>query len=175
MKIIGVMGSICAGKDALKDYLDKKHGYHAIKLGNILRGEALNQKIKINRNSLYKLAQKLKPNYLVKKALEDAEEKKWKKVIIGDIREVSEVKFLKKLKAKFIRVDADLEVRFKRIKNRGRRNDPKTLKEFKKVDSREARRFKFKQLFKLADYVIVNNDGYKQLYKEADKLIKVIK
>ena len=78
-------------------------------------------------------------------------------------------------KAKFIRVDASLEVRFKRIKNRARKGDPKTLAEFKKIDAKEARRFKFKQLFKLADYVIINNDGYKQLYKEADKLMKRIK
>lgn len=180
MKIIAVMGSICAGKDSLKDYLEKKYGYRAIKLGNILRGEAVERGININRDNLHKLSVRLnkkEPNYLVKRAIEDAEKRNIRKLIIGDIREVNEVKYLKKLRAKvkFIRVDADLEVRFDRIRIRRRAGDPETLSEFKRMDAKEEKRFNLKKLFKYADYLIVNNKGYEELYKDARELMRKIK
>ncbi len=175
------MGPICAGKDSLKNYLSEKYGYHPVKLGNILRGEAVERGIKVNRGALYKLGQKLKrkdPHCLVNRALAEAEEHKWRKLVLGDIRDEKEVLYLKKkfgYKIKFIRVDASSEVRFKRIKNRRRAGDPKTPSEFKKVDQKEARRFNFSKVFRHADYVIVNNDGYEQLHREADRIIKIIK
>lgn len=179
MKLIAVMGDICAGKDSLKDYLVKK-GWHAVKLGNILRGEALRQGVKISRDSLYEFAHKLKkdnPYLLVERALAEAKKRRWKKLVIGDVRNEYEVLYLKKMfksKVKFIRVKADLEVRFSRIKLRSRAGDPKTLEEFKKVDAKEAKRFGFKKLFNHADYTIENNNGYEHLHRDADKLLKRI-
>lgn len=180
MKIIAVMGSICAGKDSLKAYLEKKYNYKAIKLGNILRGEAVERGIRISRDSLHKLAirlNKTEPNYLVKRAVEEAEKRNIRKLIIGDIREVNEVKYLKKLRAKvkFLRVDANLEVRFDRIRTRRRAGDPETLSEFKRLDAKEFKRFKLKKLFKHANYLIVNNKGYEELYKDANELMRKIK
>ncbi len=179
-QIIAITGSICSGKDSLKDYLIKKHKYKAVKLGNILRGEAKERGIKVNRDNLYELSKKLNkydPCFLVKKAVAEAEKREWEKILIVDIRKEAEIKCLRrrfKRQLKFIQIDASQQVRFKRIKARRRRGDPKTLADFKKLDAKEFKRFGLKKLFQYADFVIINNDGYESLYTETDLIMKRI-
>ena len=73
-------------------------------------------------------------------------------------------------------IDAPIEIRFKRLKERNRVGDAKTLEEFKKQEQREnlnnATNQQLDETFKLAKKVIVNDGSLEELHKKIDDLIQ---
>ena len=78
-----------------------------------------------------------------------------------------------------IGVDAPIELRFKRLLERNRAGDAKTLREFKQQEQRENLKSDTNQqldaTFGMAKKVIVNNSTLKELHNKIDKLLKSLK
>jgi len=177
--IIALAADISAGKDTVARYLSRKYGFEKHTLSDVLRAEARAKKLKPTRENLYKLAKTLRKkegrHALVKHII-----KKFKKqkIVIAGIREPDELKFLRKTfpgKVKLIYLTADPEIRFERIKKRGRTGDPKTFKEFLQQEKKEQKRFNFKTLTRFANYKIVNNGSIKELQAKIDSILKKIR
>lgn len=100
-----------------------------------------------------------------------------KNTIIDSIRNAEEVKELKKLKNFiFIAVDAPIELRYKRLKDRfGRQEAYKTLEQFREQEQKEFSQDKTKQqlgiCMKMADKVILNDGTIAELRKKIDELV----
>ena len=93
---VGITGYNAAGKGEASDYLRDK-GFYSISLSDILREEAKNRDLELNRENLTRLGQelrkKLNPGFLAEKALFHIDQKH--NYVIDSIRHPDEVKILK--------------------------------------------------------------------------------
>jgi len=182
--ILGVGGTIGAGKDVCTDYLKQKYKFTVLEMGDLVREELKQSNMSETRENLQFLAKKRTDEFGIgfwtRKAVKKAEGIKADYVAINGIRRPVDVTLPKKVfgdKFKLLFVDADVAVRFKRLKERKRPGDPKTLSEFKKQEQNEWKIFDFERTMKLADFTIKNEtssmeDFHKQIDEVMAKLIK---
>lgn len=177
--IIGLTGTFGAGKDAASEYLEKK-GFEHYSTADILREEAAKRELNAERETLRQLKNQLAEtegdDYLAKKAVERA---KSDKVVISAIRSVGEVDYLKSL-ADFtlIFVDAPIEIRFERIKNRRRAGEEKlTLESFKEKEMLEmsgASSQRIDYAKEKADYLVDNSGSLGEFHQKIDQILEKI-
>jgi dCMP deaminase len=134
MKTYGITGLAGSGKDEATKIFEK-HGYQHLSTGGALRERAKELGIDINnRTDLINLANELRKTHHAGILAELASKQATSdKVIFSGIRNSGEVDFLK-LKYegfKMINISAPDEIRFERLKKRGRENASQTLNEFK--------------------------------------------
>lgn len=140
--IIGLTGSLAAGKGIVSDFLKNK-GFVYLSLSDELREVAKERKIEITRLNLQNLGNELRENMgkevLAKLVVNKIKNQQYINVVIDGIRNPSEIEHLKNNLKNFylISVDAPREERFKRLVERNRESDPKTWEEFLKVDDRD--------------------------------------
>ena len=182
--IIGLTGKNAAGKGEAADYLkSKKFIYYS--LSDVIREEATKRNLEHSRDNLIELGNELRekfgPNYLAQKISEKIKQQliknKNQNFVIDSIRNPNEAKELMKNK-KFILIgiDAPVELRFKRLLERNRLGDAKTLNEFKQQEQRENLKSDTNQqldaTFSMAKKVILNDGSLEDLHKKVDKLLK---
>ena len=137
--VLGVGGTIGAGKDVCTDHLKSKHGFVVIEMGDLVREEAKQTGLSETRENLEYLTKKRTDEfgigYWTRKAIKKIESTKSDVIAINGVRRPVDATLPKKVfgaKFKLLFVDADVAVRFKRLRERKRPGDPKTLAEFKK-------------------------------------------
>lgn len=186
--IIGLTGKNAAGKGEVANYLKAK-GFVCYSLSDIIREEATKRGLEHSRDILINLGNELRqrhgPNYLAKKInkkIMNAKKFFTKKnfFVIDSIRNPYEVKELRKNKNFIlVGVEAPIELRFKRLKERNRLGDAETLEEFKQQEQRENLKSDTNQqldkTFKLSKKVIVNDGTLKELHDKIDDLLKEFK
>lgn len=179
MRIIGLTGLNASGKGTSADFLKEK-GYVYFSLSDIVREEASALGLDHSRENLICTGNKLRdeggPSILAKRIVKKINTLALDKAVIDSIRNVKEIEELKKLPGFFlIGVDAPVETRFERSKNRGRIGFEKTLKDFIEIEQKENSSDPNKQqLFeclKNADVIILNDGTVTELHK---KIIKAI-
>ncbi|MEM3422190.1 MAG: deaminase [Candidatus Bilamarchaeaceae archaeon] len=178
MLYIGLTGENCAGKTTAVYYLSKK-GFYPISLSDIIREELQAEGKALTREALIKkgneLREKFGPSVLAVRAKEKIT--KDKNYVIDSIRNPAEVEELRRLKNFYlIYITASPEVRFERLKKRGREEDPKTLEAFleiEKLEMENAERTKqnLKQTFAMADKKIENNGQLSSFYEQIDRAL----
>lgn len=175
--IIGLTGQNASGKGITAEYLKKK-GFEYCSLSDVLREEANKKGIVITRDSLQFLGNKLREEFgnsvLADRTIDGLESSK--DYIIDSIRNPSEAEALKKLKGfVLVNVEAPLEIRFERIKARGRENDPETLEEFRIIEeienSQDDAGLRIKECQKMADRVLLNIGDLKELEFRIDAML----
>ena len=137
--IIGVTGTLSAGKDEFSKYLMAKDFIH-ISLSDSLREELRSRNEEISRTALQDLGNELRRNHGLGILAKKASEKiiPGKNYVITSIRNPEEILVLKKLKNfHLVSLDAPIETRFQRAALRNREHEPQTLEDFKKAESRE--------------------------------------
>ncbi len=181
--IIGITGSLAAGKGVVSKIL-KKRGFVYISLSNEIRQIAKNKGIELTRKNLQDLGNHLREtegaNYLAKIAVKKINEKEYTKVIIEGIRNPAEINELKKIKNfLLISIDAPKELRFKRIYERNRENDPKTFEEFLKVDDRDKglgekeTGQEVAKCMSMADFILINDSSLEEIEDKIKNLLKI--
>ncbi len=177
--IIGLTGENCSGKGTVAEYLKKKSFYY-YSLSDVIREDLSTKSIEITRDVLIQrgnaLRQKYGPSVLaVRTAAKIQADKNY---VIDSIRNPREVEELRKLKRfVLIKVVSLPENRFKRMTARNREGDPKTLKEFTRVEELEAvNKDSSKQQIiasiKMADKVLENDAQFQDLFKKIDLLLQ---
>jgi dCMP deaminase len=129
--IIGVTGSYGAGKDTVAEILQKMNFFH-VSFSDLIREELKKRKINPTRDRMIEVGNELRSKYgadiLAKKALEKI--KDGENHVFTSIRNVEEVKFLEQREDfVMVHVTASPEVRIKRLLERQREGDPKSVKE----------------------------------------------
>lgn len=174
--IIGLTGSLCAGKGEVANYL-KSLGFFSYSLSDVLRKEAEMLNIESTRENMIKLGnelRKLHGNGILAKKIKEIIPSD-KNIVIDSIRNPEEVKELKELTGfTLVGVDSLEETRFARMLSRNRPGDPKTIEEFRKINEDLGVEYgqQVQKCMKTADCILVNNVPIDQLHKKIDKLLK---
>ncbi|MDE1767952.1 MAG: AAA family ATPase [Candidatus Micrarchaeota archaeon] len=184
--IVGLPGS---GKSIVAEML-KHRGFEVIELGDIWR-----ELLKKNNISRYepiatreftrKIREKYGKEVYAKYAYKKIEKNRNMVAIMG-VRSTYEMNYFKKRihNIHIIALLAPLQLRYSRLKHRGKPEDPKTLKSFKWLDQREKQGFMkarsevrhgVMRLIDHADYIIANTATIQKLEQNLDKVIGSLK
>jgi dephospho-CoA kinase len=183
MVIIGITGTIGAGKGTIVDYLVKHAGFVHFSVRSFLTEEIIRQNLPVNRDSMVAVANKLReeysPSYIVEELYKKAIEKNTNSVI-ESIRSIGEVEALKAKKNFYLfSIDADPKIRYNRICGRDSETDCVTYERFLMDEAREMlsedpSRQNLKGCIEQADFRFVNNGSIEELYNNIKSILKKI-
>jgi len=174
-RLIGLTGTNGSGKGEAATYF-KKRGYAYFSLSDVIRDALRNDGKEDTRDNLIEkgneLRKKYGPDILARLAMEKVQDK----TVIDSIRNPSEVEYLRKEK-EFIplAIDAPVELRYERVKRRGRQESASTLEEFIKKEKEEMTDSeKGQQLhscMKMADFIIMNDGTLEDLHLKLEEIV----
>jgi len=181
--IIGITGTLGAGKGEIVKYLVSKKKFNHFSVSDYLIREIKKRKLPVNRESMRTVANKIRTEkgsgFIVDKLYQKAKKTK-KNSIIESIRTLGEVKTLKE-KGNFylFAVDATSKTRFERIKKRQSKKDNVTYDEFldaerKEMISNDPTKQNLKKCIEIANYKFENNGSFKNLYRQINNALKKI-
>ena len=173
--ILGLTGTMGSGKGTIHKCFEASGiNYFLSSLSDIVREEARLRNVSSDREVLKKIGNELRSKYgegiLAQKAKQLLEGKDYDLVIIDGIRMPGEVEELRKNSNFYlIGLDAQLETRFLRIKNRAREIEPNTQAEFEKLDYEDRGFIKdsngqqTEKCLELSDFLIWNDEQFKDI------------
>jgi dephospho-CoA kinase len=174
-RLIGLTGTNGSGKGEAAAYLQKK-GYAYFSLSDVIRDALHKDGKEDSRDNLIKkgneLRKKYGPDILARMVMEKVEDK----TVIDSIRNPSEVEYLRKEKEFILlAIDAPVELRYERVKRRGRQESASTLEEFIKKEKEEMTDSeKGQQLhscMKMADFIIMNDGTLEDLHLKLEEIV----
>ncbi|HOG23396.1 MAG: hypothetical protein BWY44_01152 [Candidatus Omnitrophica bacterium ADurb.Bin292] len=176
--IIGLTGKNGSGKGEAANFL-KERGFHYYSLSDALREEAGKRGQPLARETLVALGNELRekegPGCLAERIYAKLDPEKH--YIIDSIRHPAEVQvFRRRADFKFLRVNAPERLRFERMKQRGRENDPETWEDFQALEAKESKSEtktdqQLDQTLALADLQVDNNGPLKELHDKLRQLL----
>jgi len=148
-------------------------------MGNIVRREVQKRNMPLIDENLGIVAKSLREKYgkgiIAKKCVDLIKKQKDNIFFIDGLRSMDEVKvFRNHWKFPVIAITISLEKRYKIIKNRSRKDDPKSIRELKLRDQREMK-FGLKEVIENADFTIVNESTKKKLKKKRRLVLNILK
>jgi dephospho-CoA kinase len=174
-RLIGLTGTNGSGKGEAASFFIKK-GYAYFSLSDILRNVLRGKGQEITRDNLIQMGNAMREEFspdilaqlVMKKVKGDS--------VIDSIRNPKEVEYFRKQEGFIlISVDALPEIRYERVKKRGREESVLTLKEFidKEAEemSTEERAQQLKVCMNMADFTIQNNGTLHEFHKKLEKLL----
>jgi dephospho-CoA kinase len=182
MQIIGITGTLGAGKGAVVDYLEQK-GYSHFSVREFLFKEIRRRGLPENRDSTNLVGEDLRskhsPSYIIECLYEEAR-KAENNAVIESVRAMGEVTFLKKQPNCFlIAVDADPHIRYDRAVKRKSALDHVSYEKFifdeqREMFSDDPGRMSLSDCIKAADFVILNESTKEELHKKVEEVLKKI-
>jgi len=175
MQIIGITGTLGAGKGTIVDYLIKNKGYSHYSVRQYLIEEIEKRGLPVNRDSMTSVANELRaantPWFIVAELYKRAAEK-GENAVIESIRTPGEVEFLQQQgDFQLIAVDADPKIRYARISLRKSSTDHIDFETFLSNEKREMtttdpNKQNLKKCIEMADLVIKNDGSREDLIKQ---------
>lgn len=184
MVTIGITGTIGAGKGTIVDFLVKKKGFKHFSSRAFLLEELDKQGLEHVRDNISAMGDKLRkehfPGYIISELLKQAQAYGGD-AIIESIRSMGEVEVLRKSNERFylFAIDADLKLRYERIKNRNLSTDHVSFEKFvedenKEMDRKEVWQMNIKACMAAADFVFENNGSFEELQKKVEEVLNKI-
>jgi dephospho-CoA kinase len=181
--IIGITGTLGAGKGSIVDFLSKEKGFVHFSVREFISEEIIRRGMVVNRDSMVLVANDLRKNnsssYIVDCLYEKAKSG-GKDSIIESIRTPGEVYSLRK-KSGFclIAIDADPQIRYQRIKLRQSETDHISYRTFLEDEHREMESLdpnaqNIGRCIELADFKLWNNGTMEQLNEQVVEVLKKI-
>jgi dephospho-CoA kinase len=183
MLIIGITGTLGAGKGTIVDYLSEKLHFIHFSVRGFLTDEIIRRGMEVNRDSMVEVANELRaahsPSYIVEQLYLQAA-KHGNNCIIESIRTPGEVEMLSsKPDFHLLAVDADPGIRYSRITSRNSETDRIGFEEFlmnekREMESSDPNKQNIAWCMQHADVVFVNNGSYEELFKQLEKYLESI-
>jgi len=179
--ILGIAGTIGAGKGAVVDYLKEKKGFSHYSSSGILKGILQERGVSEIRENLSKLAEELVSKHeggILQISHKYAVESGVQNYILEAIHREKEADYIRSLGGLVLGVDADIRTRYERISKRGEgKKDDVTFEQFV-TDSKREDEGKgegtpnINSVIKNADFVIKNNGTLEELHKQVDEFLE---
>ena len=183
MIIIGITGTLGAGKGTIVEYLVKEKGFAHFSVRNYLSNVIRSLGMEVNRDTMVVTANDLRskngPAFIIEELYRKASETRHN-CIIESIRTPGEIEKLRKKKNFFLlAVDADIEIRYDRIRMRGSETDNVSFETFRQNEVREMysddpNKQNLSECIRQADFIIHNNGSVEQLKQKTEEILKKI-
>ena len=173
MKVLAICGFPGSGKSTAIDTI--RNLGSLIIMGDIIRNEAKKRKLEPTSENLGKIAKELRLKYgsnIIAEKCVDLINKQHNNIIFIDgLRSMVEVNvFRKHWKFPIIAIVLEEKRRFKRLFERARSDDPKSIDDLKDRDKREIE-FGLEEVLNNADYTIKNDSTKEDLKERIRKLV----
>lgn len=167
---IGLIGTNGAGKSVACDYF-RTQGYEVISLSDVIRQEVQNQGLVPDRDTLLTTSNAMKAKFgldiLARRVVEMVRANAWEHVAFDSVRHPLEIDYLKSMGTRMLGIDAPIELRYARIRERQKATDGVDFETFKKQDERERNGSSSGQnisaSLQACDRVIQNDGSYEDL------------
>ncbi|OJV28881.1 MAG: hypothetical protein BGO32_02580 [Bacteroidetes bacterium 37-13] len=183
MRIIGITGTLGAGKGTIVEYLQKEHDFLHFSVRDFLTTEIEKRDLPLNRDSMVEVANDLRakhtPSYIVEQLYVLAE-KSGKDSIIESIRTMGEVKALRQLSGfRLLAVDAPAELRYERITERKSATDSVSYETFldnekREMTSTDDTKQNLAACIAAADFKLVNNGSFEELFAQIETALEQV-
>jgi dephospho-CoA kinase len=181
--IVGIAGTIGAGKGTVVEYLVEKKGFVHYSSSGLLK-EMLKEKGEfIDRDAMAKLAREIRskdPCGVPKLTYERFKKEHPENAILEALHTIGEADFIRSVGGIIIGVDADIDIRYARIQKRGSEKDNVSYEKFKEQAKREddgtsdASGHNIRGVIDTADYLVVNNGSLAELHGQLEKILETI-
>jgi dephospho-CoA kinase len=177
--VLALVGFPGSGKTTVAEYF-QMHGFFKVRMGDVTDNLLKEKNLSFSELSEKSMREEIREKFgndiyavLVLPGILSQFKNK-KPVVIDGLRCFSELEYFRKhfSNLKIIYVDANDQVRFKRLKNRDIR--PLKRSEIESRDLDENKYFDTAKLIKIADYKITNNNTKIGLTKKLDKILKIL-
>ncbi len=180
MIVIGITGTLGAGKGTIVDFLVREKHFKHLSVRQYIVQEIERRGMPVNRDSMVVVANSLRaahsPSFIVDELYEEALST-GAPCIIESIRTPGEVLSLQR-KGRFIllAVDADPEIRYRRITQRNSETDNISFDTFvqneqREMDSTDAHRQNIRKCMQMAEFTFLNNGSVEALEAEVGKAV----
>ncbi|MBP9771552.1 MAG: AAA family ATPase [Candidatus Pacebacteria bacterium] len=181
MHIIGIAGTIGAGKGTVVDYL-KERGFAHYSSSGLLKEILIEQGTPVDRDALAALARSLRvkdPNGVPKLTYERTLRDNPEKMILEAIHTLGEADFIRSVGGMMLGVDADVAIRYERISKRGSEKDNVSYEKFleqakREDDGTEESGHNIRGVIQTADAVVMNNGTLEELHRAIDSALEKI-
>lgn len=183
MNIIGITGTLGAGKGTIVEYLVKEKSYVHYSVRAFIAEEIKRRGMEVNRDTLTEVANDLRAKHTSGYITDQLFQKAFstgKNTVIESIRTLGEIKALRS-KGHFylFAVDADQKRRYERIMVRKSETDFVSFETFvsnenREMNSTDPNKQNLAACIKEADYVFMNNGSIADLYKQVEKALQEI-
>ncbi len=181
--IIGITGTLGAGKGTVVQYLVKHKGFKHLSARALFQELMEKEGLPVNRDTMVAFANSLRAKYggdYVFRELYKKAEQFGGDVVIESLRTVGEAKALKENgNAYLLAVDADQKLRYERIHGRGSQLDDVSFEKFieqenAEMHSDDEHKQNIAAVMDMADHTIYNDNNTEALYREVEAFISRI-
>jgi dephospho-CoA kinase len=184
LMIVGITGTLGAGKGTVVEYLVKEKGFTHYSVRAYLVEEIERRGLAVDRDSMVAVGNELRrehgPGYLAEQLYERAQSKGGN-VIIESLRTPAEIEALR-AKGGFVllAVDADVKTRYDRIVGRGTSTDTVSFETFvsnerREMESSDPAKQNLSACIAMADIVLMNDGDREELFQRVEEALEDVK
>jgi dephospho-CoA kinase len=173
--VIGLTGTNGAGKGEAATFLMEK-GYAYFSLSDVIREELKKKKQELTRDNMIRMGNFMREHFSPDILARMVAEKITGKAVVDSIRNPREVEYFRcKEDFTLLAIDAPVELRFDRVKKRGRNESAGSLEEFLAKEAEEMGTDESRQqllaCMKMADHTIINDGTLEDLRKKLEEVL----
>jgi dephospho-CoA kinase len=183
MIIIGITGTLGAGKGTVVEYLVNEKDFVHFSVRDYLSEVIRERGMEVNRDTMVVTANDLRnkngPGFIIEELYGKAAATR-QNCIIESIRTPGEIEKLRKKQNFFLlAVDADIKIRYERIKMRGSETDHVSFETFQQNETREMysddpNKQNLSECIRQADFILINDGSIEQLKQKTEEILKKI-
>jgi dephospho-CoA kinase len=183
MIIIGITGTLGAGKGTIVDYLVNEKGFSHFSVRGFITEEIKKRGLEVNRDNMVIVANDLRekhnPAYIAEQLFEQAKVS-GNNCVIESLRTIGEVEALKSKGIFYLfAVNADSIIRYNRITNRKSETDNISYETFienetREMESDDPNKQNLSACIKMADFLFINNGTIEEFNQKIQGVLNEI-